>query len=149
MRDCNATVVSGARMCVLSEDQQIRTLMGPYYVCPVDDEQRIFFDNLIREHFKKNRGRRCILQSGQTYCGDKHGRWCANEPPLEFHHVVAGQGLYYISSYRHANDPVKRAANIDAYMEEAQRCVLLCAKHHKEWHTKCRIEGRKAKVRKH
>jgi hypothetical protein len=62
--------------------------------------------------------------------------------PLDFHHVVPESKLFNISDYRHANDPVLRRANLDAYMAEISKCILLCPKHHHQWHVNHRRQGK-------
>ena len=134
--------VLGSMMMALSIAQQLAILFGPFYVKPKDDAQRRFFEKLIVDYFIRLLGGACVGWTPQNNCGDKYGIPYCGAVPLEFHHTVPGSGLLYISNYRHANDPVKRLANINAFATEAMKCVLLCAKHHKNWHTLNRLRAR-------
>lgn len=136
------TIVLGSGMVRLSENQQLRILLSANYVQPKDEAQRSFFERLVIKHILKKHGATCCAATAGDLCGDKNGQPYIGEVPLEFHHIVPGSALYYIASYRHANDPAKRLRNIEVYDAEAATCVPLCKKHHKAWHTANRVAAR-------
>ena len=142
MQPAQATVVLGSTMAMLSVAQQLSFLFGAFCVKPKDDAQRRYFEKLIVDYFIAMLGGTCAGWRPGNNCGDKHGIPYHGAVPLEFHHNIPGSGLYYISCYRHANDPMKRLANINAFAAEVPKYTLLCKKHHKEWHELNRIRAR-------
>lgn len=142
MQAGSVSVVLGSTMLLLSIAQQLDILFGPFYVEPQDDAQRRFFERLIIDYYTQLLGGVCTGWTSRSNCGDKYGIPYHGPVPLEFHHAIPGSRLYYVSNYRHANDPWKRLANISAFADEAMKCILFCKKHHKEWHTANRLLAR-------
>lgn len=128
-------VVSGGEMFGLSENKQLELLLGNTQFVEVDKSQRLHYEHMIRRWFKMKKGGKCKHASPTSGCEDRLGLPIVGVGSLVWHHTDARQPLYYVNSYRHANDPAKRSSNIASYTEEAAKCWLLCPKHHDALHS--------------
>lgn len=135
LRFVSMRVVYGRELQGLPRHVILSYLLGPYRVEPIDESQRDFFSNLILDHFINIRRRTCVGAGSGTPCADRWGVPYVGEPEWQWHHRVPGTGLYYISQYKHANDPAKRLRNIAVYLAELCKCDLICPWHHANLHT--------------